>query len=111
MRTAACLPHLVHFAVMDRRQVYQCDACVVELVVVPVEELLRAAAGVLQGAEPHLERPAVLRRAEVRLRIGIIIGAIRTAVGAFHLQVRQELHIRLNGGSTDLSGDFGPIEV
>ncbi len=88
------LPSRQRWAVMEGRRRFQCYLRRVELVVVPVEERPRPTAGLLQGAEGGFVRPVVLRRAEVGLRIRMVIRAIRTGVRAVHRPVRQQLDVR-----------------
>src|SRR3989338_371107 len=67
------------------------------LLVVPRKKLSTESSGILVGAKPLGKLWAVLHRLELALRIGIIVGYMRTTVGLGHSQLRQQEGHRLGG--------------
>ena len=64
-------------------------------VVVPVDERSAVSAGVVDAVEPGGELGSVLEGLEVRLRVGVVAGGVRAAVGLRDAEIGQEERDRL----------------
>ena len=76
---------------MDRGWGVHADPGVAVLVVVVGEELLGERAGVGQGPEAVGEDRGVLQGLERRLAVGVVVGHVRSGVGAGHAEVDEQL--------------------
>jgi hypothetical protein len=90
----------------------QCQARVVLFFVVPTKKSLRESATVLNAAEAVGKLRTIFHGAELTLRIGIVIGDMRTAMGLGDSQVGQEESNRLGahrgaaiGMQSELTGE------
>src|SRR6266508_602417 len=75
----------------------QRDPRVVVLVVVPAEEVLAEAAGVLDRAEPLREGGMLLQRLELAFRVRVVVGHVGAGVGLGDAQAGQQHGDRLGG--------------
>ena len=62
----------------DHRRRHQADPGVVMLVVVVAEEITAESAGVLNASEAFRKLRAVLHRLELRFRVRVVIGDVRS---------------------------------
>src|SRR3989338_3233078 len=76
------------------------------LVVVPGKKLSTESSGILVTAKPLGKLWAVLHRLELALRVRIVIGDMRTAVGLGYSQLRQQEGHRLGVSFPPLVGQF-----
>src|SRR5215472_8539323 len=77
---------------MDAFGSQQTQAAVVMLAVVPGEEALAEAAGVVQRAEALGKGRAVLERLELALRERVVVGDPRPAQAAAHAELGEQAH-------------------
>ncbi len=75
----------------------QSDPGVAMLVAVPAEEPVAEDAGVLDAAEPVGEVRPVLQGLELRLGVGVVIRAVRPAVGLGDSEVGEQERDRFGG--------------
>ena len=69
---------LFGLAVVDHRRRQQADPGVTMLVVVVAEEITAESAGVLNASEALRKLRAVLHRLELRFRVRVVIGDVRS---------------------------------
>ena len=84
------LEQLCSLAMVDGGRGHEADAGMAMLFVVPLEEALAVSAGFFDTAEAVGEVRAVLQGFELRLREGVIVGDVGTAVGLGHIEVHQQ---------------------
>jgi Enoyl-(Acyl carrier protein) reductase len=92
----------------------QCQARVVMFFVVPTKKSLRESATVLNAAEAVGKLGTIFHGAELTLRVGVVIGNVRTAMGLGHSQVGQEESNRLGahrGATIGMQGELTGIRV
>ena len=87
--------HRLGLAEVDGGRGHVADARVAMRLVVPGEELLAMAAGILDAAEAVREIGTVLQRLELGLGIGVVVRDIGPAVGLGDIQVDQQGSHRL----------------
>ena len=81
---------LFGFAVMDDRRHQQSDSRVMMLVVVVVKKLAAEFSGILNASESIRKLRAVLHRLELRFRVRVVIGNMRSRVALDHAQVTEQ---------------------
>src|ERR1039458_10320704 len=77
----ACGVDGVGLTVMHLIGRHQADACMVMLLIVPIEEAAAERLGILDAAEALWELRLVFHRFEVAFRERIVVGSVRPAVG------------------------------
>src|SRR4051812_13272321 len=77
-------------AEVDARRRVEPQAGMAVLAVVPVEEVLAEGTRVFDGAETPGKLRSILERLEVRLRIRVVVGAVRSGVALGHPEVSQQ---------------------
>ena len=82
--------HRVGQTEVDGSRGHEGDTRVAMALVVPPEEPLAMAAGILNAAEASREIRPILQRFELRLGIGVVIGDIGPAMGFGDIQVDQQ---------------------
>ena len=82
--------HRFRLSAMHHMRREEGDPPVMMFLVVPVDEFGHQRARLFDRGETLWKLGAVLQRFELRLRVGIVVGDVRTAVGFDHAQVREQ---------------------
>ena len=84
-------------SVMNHRGREKAQAAMAVLVVIPGKELLGETSGILKGPKAIRETGPVLQSSEVALRIWVVIGDVRAAVGFGDTEICHEERDRFGG--------------
>ena len=86
--------HRLRLPAMHHVRGQEGDASMMMFAVVPADEFGHQCAGVLDGGKTLGKLGAVLEGFELRLRVGIVVGDVRTAMGLHHPQIREQQRYR-----------------